>query len=117
MKKTAFLATLLIMLTIPMQAQAVTMRASKVFPSLTFDGTKAVCAVTIIGDNAGDDISVTVKLWKGNSCIETWNDSGTGHMNFSATKTVSSSGQYKLTADVTINGTTLPTASCTAYCK
>lgn len=116
MKKTALLAALLIVLAIPMQAQAATMRASKVFPSLTFDGTTAVCAVTIIADNAGDDISVTVKLWQGSTCLKTWNDSGTGHMDFSATKTVSSSGQYKLTVDATINGTTLPTASSTAYC-
>lgn len=116
MKKVALLAALLVVLAMPMQTQAATVRASKIFPSITFDGRTAVCAVTIIADNAGDEISISVKLWQGSTCLETWDDSGAGHMNFSATKIVSSSGQYNLTADVTIDGVTLPTASATAYC-
>lgn len=117
MKRAALIVTILIVLIFPTPAQASTARASQVLPSLSFNGKTAECSVTILGEYAKDEIVVIVKLWKGSSCIETWNDSGTGHMEFSATKTVSSSGQYKLTADVTINGTALPTASAAAYCK
>ena len=116
MKKTAFLAALLIVFMLPMHTQAEVMRASKVFPSLTFNGTTAECAVTIIADNAEDNISVTVKLWQNSTCLKTWTDSGTGHLNFSGTKTVPATGQYKLTVNTTINGTALPTASSSAYC-
>lgn len=117
MKKAALIVALLIVLILPTPAHAATARAVQVFPSLSFNGKAAECSVTIWGEYAKDEITVVVKLWKESSCIETWNDSGEGYVNFSVTKTVSGSGQYKLTVDAAINGTKLPIASTTAYCR
>lgn len=115
MKKTLFAAFFLLMLVFPFSAQA-TQRSAMVKPNITFSGTTATCSVSVIGNSAKDSISLTVKLYSGNACIATWTDSGSGNLNFSRTKTVQKGSTYKLTADVSINGTALSTASTTGTC-
>lgn len=117
MRKMIRLVALLLVLTFPISVQASSARVKRALPALSFSGKTATCSVTVLGGDATDPISVTVKLWKGSSCIATWNDSGTGSLKFSATKTVSSSGEYKLTADAIIAGTALSTVSATASCS
>lgn len=121
MKKTALLLALIMILSIPTTAHAavpdeISPFALKIFPSLNFDGETAKCTVTIIGDNMSDTISVTLKLWQGNTCLATWNSSGKGYMQFSQSRNVTEGLQYKMTVDVTINGITRPTVSIYGYC-
>lgn len=116
MKKIAWALLFLMVLTIPVSAQAATPRTPKVLPGITFDGTTATCTVTVFGDNTKDGISLTAKLWKGSECIAIWTDSGSGYLNFSRTMTVESGYTYKLTADVSINGKSLQTISTTGIC-
>ncbi len=116
MRKTAFLLALLMILAIPVSAQADTMRASQIYPVLYFNGTTATCGVSVYGKTAEDAITATVKLWDGGTCLETWYPSGTGSLNFSGAKTVTSGRQYKLTVDATINGVALTTVSTTGTC-
>ena len=116
MKKRICSIMLLIALLIPLSAQAVTPRKPKVIPYINFSGTTATCSVSVICDSTKDAISLTAKLYNGSTCIATWTESGTGSLNFSRTKTVQRGKTYKLTADVTINGTALATASTTGTC-
>lgn len=117
MRKLIRLIALLLVLTFPISVQASSARSKRAIPVLSFSGKTATCSVRVSGESTTDAISVTVKLWKGSSCIATWIDSGTGSLKFSATKTVSSSGEYTLTADAVIAGTALSTVSATATCS
>lgn len=116
MKNHIVLCLLLMALLIPVSAQAASPRAPKVMPYIDFDGTTATCSVSVIGDNTKDSIFLTAKLYKGSSCIATWTASGSGHLNFSKTKSVQKGKTYKLTADVTINEKALATASTSGTC-
>lgn len=115
MKKVVFAALLLFLIAIPVSAQA-TQRSTASIPNITFSGTTATCTVSVNGDSANDSISLTAKLYCGSDCIATWTDSGTGRLSIVKTKSVQSGKNYKLTADVTINGTALATASTTGTC-
>lgn len=117
MKKPIWLTLLLLLaLMLPITAQAAP-RSSSAKPSLSFSGTTATCKVTVYGTGTKDSISLTAKLWKGSECIATWTASGTGTLKFSKTKTVEKGSTYKLTADATVNGTKLSTASATGTCR
>lgn len=107
---------LLLALALPITAQAAP-RSSSAKPSLSFSGTTATCKVYVRGNGGTDSISLTAKLWKGSECIATWTASGTGRLDFSKTKTVEKGSTYKLTADATVNGTKLSTASATGTCR
>ena len=74
-----------------------------------------MCAVTIAAD-ANDDIQATIRLWKGSRLIETWNKSGTSYLLFSDNTLVTSTGEYILTVDVTINGNLKPQFTASATC-
>ena len=97
-------------------AQAAPARAPRLYPSLTFSGPTATCIASVRGDNATDSISMTVKLWKGASCLKTWTSSGTGSVSLSKTATVTSGKTYKLTVNATINGVAQPQQSITRTC-
>lgn len=91
--------------------------AFRMIPQISFEGERATCTAIVFGDNMNDELFVTLKLWQGNTCIATWSTSGTGHLQFTRTKTVTRGVQYKLTLDVTINGVKEPTASVLGTCK
>ena len=121
MRKTAFFLALILILSVPTTAYAavpdeISPFALKIMPSLSFDSETANCTVTVIGDNMSDSISITMKLWQGNSCIATWSTSGTGYMQFSRSIDVTEGLQYKLTADVSINDNAKPTVSVQGTC-
>lgn len=121
MRKTAFFLALILILSVPTTAYAavpeeISPFALKIMPSLSFDSETANCTVTVIGDNMSDSISITMKLWQGNSCIATWRASGTGYMQFSRSIDVTEGLQYKLTADVSINDNAKPTVSVQGTC-
>lgn len=114
MKKFTALTLVLILLLsiVPLSAFAATPRTAMIYPTLSFSGTTATCSLIVTAD-PGDNISAVVKLWRGGSCLATWNASGTRTLSFSRTATVSKSQTYTLTADVTINGVSQPQASTT----
>lgn len=85
--------------------------------SLSFNGTTANCEVSATASNMNQSISATIKLYRGNTCLHTWTVSDTGYLDFSETWPVTSGYTYKLTADLTINGTTYPTVSTTRACN
>lgn len=121
MRKAAFFLALIMILSVPTTAYAavpeeVSPFALKIMPSLSFDGETANCTVTVIGDNMSDSISITMKLWQSNSCIATWNGSGTGYMQFSRNCNVTSGLEYKLTAAVTVNGIAKPSVAVYGNC-
>lgn len=55
-------------------AHAAETRAIPVTPSLAFDGTTALCGVTV--SSYGKNISVTLQLWNSNTLVDTWTKSG-----------------------------------------
>ena len=77
-------------------------------PNLTFSGTTATCSATVSGDKSTDRIAAAMRLWKGNTCLETWIKRGTG--------TVSRGANYKLTVDFTVNNVSQQQQSTSRYC-
>lgn len=116
MKKIALLMAL-IFIVLPVTANAASPRMVTIWPSISFDGTTANCSVSITADSTNDEIEAVVKLWHGDSCIATWNVSGTGFLNVKKSKTVIKGEEYALTADITINGNTRPTVSTVGTCQ
>ena len=106
---------LVLVLTIPITAYA-TARTCYIYPYLSFNSKTATCKVNVTGYASTDDIDIVVKLWKGSSCLKTWTAEGTGYIFFKETYTVTRSGEYTLTADVTINNTPLSRVSANANC-
>lgn len=85
-------------------------------PNLTFSGTTATCSATVSGDKSTDRIAAAMRLWKGNTCLETWIKRGTGTVKFNETKTVSRGANYKLTVDFTVNNVSQQQQSTSRYC-
>lgn len=91
-----------IILAIP--AYATTARTIDVYPDLEFNGTKATCTVSIVGERTTDKISATMALWQGSKLIDNWSASGSGILKIDEIATVAKNKTYKLTVDYTING-------------
>jgi hypothetical protein len=104
----------MLMLTLPVQAAY---RQIGVSPSLSFHDTTATCSVFIRANKANDDISADISLWQGNSCIESWEASGSGTLNFESTATVSKGKSYTLKIDFSINGKIQPSVSHSNTCS
>ena len=98
-------------------AYAASPRVAPVVPSISFNGTNAICSVLVIADKSSDSIDATIKLWQGTQCIKTWTDSSTGDLDFTGKYGVSKGKTYELTVDVTISGKKLPRYSIQATCK
>lgn len=116
MRKIALLLALLL-LVLPVTANAATARLINIKPEIGFDGTTANCTASVTGNSMKDEIEVVAKLWQGNSCIVTWKMSGTGYVALSQSKTVTKGKEYTLTADVSINGVAQKTSSFTSKCE
>lgn len=114
MKKRFLLLFLVVTMVLAMPVQA---RVPSASPSLSFSGTTANCSIKVVGDKSTDEISVTLELWRGTTCLASWEDSGTGRLSMNETETVTKGYTYKLTADVTINGKTLPQVEVSARCS
>lgn len=102
---------------IPIQAFANTPRALVIMPKLTFSGTTATCILNVTANNATDNIEAVLKLWDGTRCLETWHLSGTFYISFSDTHNVFLNHEYKLSADVKVNGESKPRVWYTATCN
>lgn len=113
----AFLAILLLFCTFaPIAASAVAPRVRSIIPALSFSGTTAICEVSVNTDYMTDTISAVIKLWSGSTCVKTWVRTATGYLTFNESVSVSK-GEYTLTVDTIISGTTYPQVSVTATCN
>ena len=114
MKKRTIALILVVVMLLSVSVFAVDARSKSITPGLSFNGKTANCSVAIVGDNMSDTISATITLCRGTTVLKTWTESGSGYIFFSDTYTVSTTGTYRLNADVTINGTTYPTVGHSA---
>lgn len=114
--KRMILFVVILMLLISLPVYALESRAVSINPTLSFTGTTATCKVQIFGNTSTDDISATIKLWQGNSCIETWTEASTGYLIFNDTATVTKGKTYKLTVDAVIDGREMSTAYVEKKC-
>ncbi len=117
MRKIVMSLAVIMVLLLPVTAQAANARTINIIPKLTFSGTTANCSLTILANSMSDEIEATIKLWRGSTCIATWQEDSTGILSFKDTVSVSNGKTYELTADVTINGTTQPQVSVSAKCE
>ena len=110
------LSLMLVMLLGTVAQAAGPMRAPSTDLRISFSGTTATCETVVKGSAPADRISVTMKLWKGGTCLKTWVNSGTYRVKLNETATVSKGKTYKLTVDYTINGVHNPQKSITKTC-
>ncbi|MCI5498846.1 MAG: hypothetical protein MR419_04900 [Clostridiales bacterium] len=117
MKKRILALSLALVMLLGTAAQAAgPMRAPRATPKLSFSGTTAICVAVVQGDKSTDRIAAAMRLWKGNTCLETWIKRGTGTVKFNETKTVSRGATYKLTVDFTVNDVAQSQKSVTRTC-
>ena len=112
----ALSAALILMLS--MSVSALSPLSDTFSPSLSFDGTTAICEIDIWGNSSSDKISVTVKLWHGNTCLKTWTQSDTQYLFFSEeySNEIEAGERYRMMVSYTIAGKTYPTVSVYATC-
>lgn len=72
-------------------------------PSLSFSGTTAHCEVGI--RSYGDEISVTLELWEGDTRVDSWSNSGVSEVSIVETYRATRGERYTLKGHCTINGT------------
>lgn len=116
MKKRMISIVAVLALIFSISAQAATPRAVQTSPSLRFSGTTAYCSADVSSGNSKDSIEVTMTLWSGSTSVATWKGSGTSNVFLSKTCAAVKGRTYKLTVDVTINGSALAQKSVSATC-
>jgi hypothetical protein len=103
----SLIAAILLLAIIPFTAYAVTSRTVAIIPRISFSGSTATCSVDITGYSLNDELDVVVKLWKGNTCLDTWYANSTGFLFFKDYYNPVQKGiTYNLTVELTVNGTT-----------
>lgn len=117
MRKIAIILAIVILMSIPVTANAATPRSVGIMPNLEFENKTANCVVYITGNSMSESIYITVKLWYGNSCVATWTDNGKGILHFSETHNVTNKGEYKLSVDAIIGGQKYDTVSVKNSCR
>lgn len=117
MRKIAMSLAVIMALLLPTTAYAATSRYTRIYPTLSFEGTVANCSVIVYADASSDEIESSIKLWRGSICVATWQEESTGILVFKDTATVTKGRNYELTADVTINGVSQPQVSVSAKCE
>lgn len=115
MKKRVIACMLMLCMLVPVCAMALETRAVFTRPTLSFDGTTAICECTVRG-NSGDEIEVTMSLYQGTTRIASWSDSGTRRVDMEKTKTVTKGKTYTLTVEATVNGKDIPETSVKGTC-
>lgn len=115
MKKKAIAAFFALMLIVSLCAPTyAATKSNPVIPELSFTGTTANCFASASG--SGQNISLTLKLWCGNSLVAMWIKSGTSFVQISKTCAVVSGNTYTLEASGTIGGAAISSVPVTATC-
>ena len=116
MKKCAFALAIPFLLILTMTAQAAEIRSIRVKPDLYFNETTATCSVSVKADSASDQVEATLTLYQGDNYVDSWNNSGTGHVFVSGSCEVESGKSYKLVLDYSINGAAQTSKTTTGTC-
>lgn len=85
-------------------------------PSLSFDGTTAVCYVDCRGNSTKDSIEATLTLYQGSNYVESWSDSGKGRVSISEKCTVKRGKNYRLVVEFSVNGEKMPSVYTNKTC-
>lgn len=120
MKKRVFsvLVPLLLVCILSSQvAQAAEQRAIVARPSLSFQGTTAICSAVCQGNSTSDSIDVTLTLYQGNTYIDSWSKSGNGKVTLSGKCSVESGKTYRLEMAFKVDGVEKPGISVTNTCQ
>lgn len=112
-KAIAMFCSLMLIVVLCAPAYAAT-KSNYAFPTLSFTGTTANCSVT--ASELGQNISLTLKLWCGNSLVAMWIKSGTSFVQISKTCAVVSGNTYTLEASGTVGGAAISSVPVTATC-
>lgn len=112
----ALLPLLLLCVMTAQSAQAAELRAMPARITLTFDGTTAVCSATCYGNQASDDLDVTLTLYQGSTYIDSWSGSGKWRVALSGECEAKSGKTYRLELTYSINGVEMPATSTTNTC-
>ena len=115
MKRRMFILLLTVIMLLATTAQAA-VQADYIVPSLNFDGTTAICEITVMGESFSDEIEVTLTLWRGDFMMETWSAEGSGYLRMRETVAVTGGYTYRLEAAVTINGTDYNVPPISKHC-
>lgn len=116
MKKRILGLVIPVLLVLTLSAQAAESRILKNIPSLSFNGSTAICTVTCTGNNTKDKVSATLTLYQGGVYVDSWSDSGTGMVFISESCEVESGKSYKLVLTYSINGIAKPSQSDSKTC-
>lgn len=113
MRKVAVLLVLIMLISMPLSAQAATARSQPAWPEISFSGNTATCYVDIYGTAASDSLRATIKLTHDKTVVATWQATGTGYIHFSETAPATPGETYNLIVYLTINNTAYQPISCT----
>ena len=118
MRKRVTVLTIIMALLLTVTAIAVTPRGVIVTPTLSYDGTTALCEVVAVGNTENEIIYAGIKLMHGNEVVESWYPSATGILDFYETAEVTYGETYTLTVRVyTTTATNLPEVSVSGKCE
>lgn len=90
------------LLTLTIVAGAAETRVARANITLTFQGSTAVCVVSV--QDEGKQVKATLELWCGTTMVGCWDASGTSLVEFDETATVTRGKTYRLTLVGTSNG-------------
>lgn len=117
MKKKVLACFFLAIMVISLNAQAAETperRIGDITPTLTFNGTTAVCELSIAQPNK--KICATMELWQGKQLIDSWSGEGNGSLFLSETCAASKGKTYTLKAYGTIGGESFTARNVTKVC-
>lgn len=115
MKKIAFLLAIVLAISAPLSVSAATYILT-LNPHLSFNGTTAVCEVTVVGNTMSDFIEVDMELMHGATCIASWSAEGYGFVNLERYANVTKGQTYTLVVAVTMNGVSKTPVTKTNTC-
>lgn len=84
-------------------------------PNLTISNGTATCTFTHYESDSTDKISVTLRLYRGQTLVNTWTGSGYGSVYMKKTANAVSGATYQLTANVYVNDSLVGSNSTTKY--
>lgn len=107
------LAIVVSLLTIP--ASAGMTRNNDVDLSLSFSNGVATCIVDICTDSTSNTVSATMELWRGNTRLNSWSESGGDSISLEETENVTRYHTYRLVVYYKVNGITQPSVEISRY--
>ncbi|MBR4078112.1 MAG: hypothetical protein IKK17_05865 [Oscillospiraceae bacterium] len=114
MKRT-FALLLVMVLLLSTVVYAVEPRGTVNPPSLSINNSVASCTYRFSADDSTDKVSVTLRLYRGQTLVNTWTGSGYGSVYMKKTANAVSGATYQLTANVYVNDSLVGSNSTTKY--